>query len=1023
MSSVKDNKSSAEGGPASPPTYWRSLGEWAGDPELLERLRHEFADREPEAPTAPERRRFMQLMSASLAFGAAGCRWKEDKLMPLVQNPEGSAPGIASYYNTSMELQGHAVGLRVKSYEGRPIKIEGNPAHPDSLGAANAFHQASILELYDPDRSRTPVESNKPASLDDFLKFARKHFADLITQRGEGLRILASRSSSPSIKDMRSRLGERFPLSKWVEYEPVSDVNVRAGAVLAFGSVHRTHYALDKAKVIVSLDADFLGLEPNMVASSRAFAASRQPENGKMSRLYVVESGLTVTGSAADHRLAVRAESVKALAVALDAQLSALLAPPAEMGAAQPAPATALLQDAGVQKFLAALVKDLAANPGASVIVVGSEQPAEVHALAHRLNAILKNVPSTVSYSELDSLDTRTDDQAIRLLAEEIASNKVNTLLCFDSNPVLTSPGDLKLADLIGKVKTSIHFGRYFDETAAVCGWHVPASHYLETWGDARGWDGTVSLIQPLIATLHSSLSPLELLAEMTRDSENKALGIVRRTHSAVVRDERTWRAAVHDGMIAGTAAARVSPELRALAPVGFRNEELGGLEAESGKLELRLRLDNRLFDGRFANNGWLMELPDPITKLTWDNALLLSPVTANKLGIKDGMLVELTFGERRLVAPVLLVPGQAAGTAQLALGYGRTHAGVVAGNTQGQGDLQVPAVGVNAYSLRGPDLWHFASGLTLKKTGGTYPLATTQDKHGIDPIGREGTQQRLPLIVREGTLHKYQEEPDFAQHLVHHPPLLSLWEEPHQYDGHRWGMAVDLNKCTGCSACVVACQAENNIPVVGKDRVLMGREMHWMRIDRYFKGDPNEPTVSNQPVMCQQCEHAPCEQVCPVGATMHNSEGLNDMTYNRCIGTRYCSNNCPYKVRRFNYFNFHDDMKQERNQVKGMVFNPEVTVRSRGVMEKCTYCVQRINLTKIDARNNNRELKDGDIVTACQQTCPTGAIVFGDLNDKQSQVAQQQNRPRSYALLQELNIRPRTQYLALVRNPNPELG
>jgi molybdopterin-containing oxidoreductase family iron-sulfur binding subunit len=1023
MSSVKDNKSSAEGASASPPTYWRSLGEWAGDPDLLERLRHEFVDREPEAPSAPERRRFMQLMSASLAFGAAGCRWKEDKLMPLVQNPEGRAPGTASYYNTSMELQGHAVGLRVKSFEGRPIKIEGNPAHQDSLGAANAFHQASILELYDPDRSRTPVQNHKPATLDAFFEFARKHFGDLITRRGEGLRILAGRTSSPSIKDMRSRLGALFPLSKWVDYEPVSDVNVRAGAVLAFGSVHRTHYAFDKAKVIVSLDADFLGLESNMVANSRAFAAGRQPESGKMSRLYVVESGLTVTGSVADHRLAVRAASVKALVVALDAQLSALLAPPAELGAAQPAPAAAVLQDPAVQKFVSALVKDLAANPGASLVVVGSDQPAEVHAIAHRLNAILKNVPTTVSYSELDSLDTRTDDQGIRLLAEEIAGNKVNTLLCFESNPVFTSPGDLDFGALVGKVKTTIHFGRYFDETAAVCGWHVPASHYLETWGDARGWDGTVSLIQPLIAPLHSSLSPLELLAALIRDSESKALGIVRRSHATVIRDDRSWRAAVHDGMIGGTASARVSPELRALAPVGFRDDELGGLDAENGKLELRLRLDNRLFDGRFANNGWLMELPDPITKLTWDNAVLLSPVTANKLGIKDGMLVELAFGDRRVVAPVLLVPGQALGTAQLALGYGRTHAGVVAGNTQGQGDLQVPAVGVNAYKMRGPDLWHFASGLTLKKTGDTYPLATTQDKHGIDPIGREGTQDRLPLIVREGTLNKYQEEPDFAQHLVHHPPLLSLWEEPHQYDGHRWGMAVDLNKCTGCSACVVACQSENNIPVVGKDRVLMGREMHWMRIDRYFKGHPDQPTVSNQPVMCMHCEHAPCEQVCPVGATMHNSEGLNDMTYNRCIGTRYCSNNCPYKVRRFNYFNFHEDMKQERNQVKGMVFNPEVTVRSRGVMEKCTYCVQRINLTKIDARNNNREIKDGDIVTACQQTCPTGAIVFGDLNDKQSQVAQLQNRPRSYALLEELNVRPRTQYLALIRNPNPELG
>jgi len=685
-------------------------------------------------------------------------------------------------------------------------------------------------------------------------------------------------------------------------------------------------------------------------------------------------------------------------------------------------PVAPALEDGGVKKFLDALVNDLAANPGTSVVVAGTTQPAEVHAIVHRLNAILQNVPSTVSYTELDSTDTRTDEQALQVLTEEIKAGRVNTLVCFDTNPVFTSPGDLDLGALLAKVKTTVHLGRYFDETAAVSSWHVPSCHYLETWGDGRAWDGTVSLMQPLIAPLHSSLCPLEFLAAISKDSERTSLGIVRRTHGAVVKDDRSWRAAVHDGMIPGTAAPRVLPELRPLGPIGFRGDELGGGEAENGKLELSLALDTRLFDGRFANNGWLMELPDPVTKLTWDNALLLNPTTAKKLGIKDGMLVELSLGDRRLVAPVLLVPGQAPGSAQLALGYGRTRAGLVAGNVA-DGDEHAESVGVNAYRLRGAGLWHFGSGLTLTNTGKTYPLATTQDKHGIDQIGGEGTQQRLPVIVREATFSKYQEEPDFARHMVHHPPLLSLWEEPHQYDGHRWGMSVDLNKCTGCSACVVACQAENNIPVVGKDRVLMGREMHWMRIDRYFKGDPGQPSVSNQPVMCQQCEHAPCEQVCPVGATMHNSEGLNDMTYNRCIGTRYCSNNCPYKVRRFNYFNFHEDMKQERNQVKGMVFNPEVTVRSRGVMEKCTYCVQRINLTKIDARNNHREIQDGEIKTACQQTCPTGAIIFGDLNDKQSQVAQLQARPRSYALLEELNVRPRTQYLAQVRNPNPELG
>ncbi|HTM45900.1 MAG TPA: TAT-variant-translocated molybdopterin oxidoreductase [Polyangiaceae bacterium] len=1020
MSSVKDK--------STPPLYWRSLEERARDPELLERLRHEFADRDPGEPSSQDRRRFMQVMGASLAFGAAtGCRWQEDKLMPFTRTPEGMVPGVPSYYNTAMELNGHSVGLRVKSYDGRPIKIEGNPLHKDSQGAASAIAQAAILELYDPDRSRTPMQVQggqaAPTSLAEFKKFARKHFSEVMSQRGEGLRVLTTRTSSPSFKDMKARFGALFPLAKWMEYEPVSDVNARAGSVLAFGSVHRAHYAFDKAKVILSLDADFLGIEPNSVSHSRLFASTRVPESETMSRLYAVESALSITGCSADHRLPLRSELIKAFTAALDYQVSQRLAPPAGLGVAQPMPAAPFLADAEVKKFFDALVKDLVANAGSSVVVAGCSQPAEVHALVHRLNAVLGNVPNTVSYTQLDSTDTRTDEQLMQQLADEIKAGRVSTVLCLDTNPVYNAPGSADFKSLLAKVKTTVHIGRYFDETARLSSFHAPLCHFLETWSDGLSWDGGVTLVQPLIAPLHESICPLEFLASVIRDSETTSLGIVRRTHREVIRDDRTWRAAVHDGAIPGTEAKRVTPELRAFGVFGFAVNELGEMNVGNGKLEISLALDSHLHDGRFANNGWLMECPDPVTKLTWDNAVLVNPGTAKELGIQNGALVEVSVAERHITVPALLSPGQAKGSLRLALGYGRTSAGVVAGNINAAEDARADSVGVNAFALRGPGLWHFGSGATVKNSGKSFPLATTQDKHGIDPIGQKGTEDRLPLIVRETTFEKYKEEPDFAKHKVHHPPLLSLWEEPVQYDGHRWGMSVDLNKCTGCGACVIACQAENNIPVVGKDRVMMGREMQWMRIDRYFSGDSDTPKVSNQPVMCQQCEHAPCEQVCPVGATQHNHEGLNDMTYNRCIGTRYCSNNCPYKVRRFNYFNFHEDMKQERNQVKGMVFNPEVTVRSRGVMEKCTYCVQRINLVKIDARNNQRDLVDGEIQTACQQTCPTGAIVFGDLNDKSSHVAQLQGRPRSYALLEELNIRPRTQYLAQVRNPNPELG
>jgi molybdopterin-containing oxidoreductase family iron-sulfur binding subunit len=606
-------------------------------------------------------------------------------------------------------------------------------------------------------------------------------------------------------------------------------------------------------------------------------------------------------------------------------------------------------------------------------------------------------------------------------LVDAISAGSVETLLILDANAAYSAPADVDFVAALGRVAVTISSSLYLDETARRCRWHVPMAHYLESWGDVRASDGTISIQQPLVAPLYGGRSCIELLAILTRDSRAEGEQIVRRALANVLPDESAWRRALHDGVVAESAWPPVSRTLLPQAGMLLSAEEKSGVALDNGQLELTLAPDPRVFDGRFANNGWLQELPESASKLTWDNALMLSPRTGKELGLRDGGLARLSLGEASLTVPVLFVPGQGPGALKLYLGHGRTAAGRVGG--QDQGDERAEPVGVNAYALRTRSHAGFVRGARVEALSGRASLATTQDKHTMDRIGTFGTADRLPMLVREAKLAEYREHPDFAAHKVHHPPLLSLWKEPVKYEGHKWGMSIDLNKCTGCNGCVVACQSEKNIPVVGKERVAMGREMHWIRVDRYFQGDPEQPETAHQPVPCMHCEHAPCEQVCPVGATVHSSEGLNEMTYNRCIGTRYCSNNCPYKVRRFNYFNFHEDMKEEKNQVKGMVFNPEVTVRFRGVMEKCSYCVQRIQEGKFKAGRDNRPLTDGEITTACQDSCPTQAIVFGDLQDAGSAVSARKRDPRDYSLLEELNVRPRTTYLARVKNPHPELG
>jgi molybdopterin-containing oxidoreductase family iron-sulfur binding subunit len=1005
--------------------FWRSLAEFenpAGPSETPE------FNTPLDPPTTAERRTFLKLTGATVALASAtACRYPEDKLLPFTQQPEGVIPGVPRYFMTAMELRGAAVGLKVKSFDGRPIKIDGNPSHPDSLGATSAQHQAALLELYDPDRSRAFAKGNAQSESNEieFRTFALDHFKALRAQQGRGLVVLSGWSSSPSAADMRTRWQARFPEAKWYEYEPGSTDNERLGSQLAFGAAYRSHLRLDKASVIVSLDADLLGGRADSLAVARGWSKGRDPA-APMNRMYVFESSLSETGSGADHRFAIRAEHIKAVAAFLDSELSRRASGASLSGAAQPKPAAKFLEEPQLQKILAAAVSDLLENRGKSIVVAGAAQPPEVHAIVHRINALLGNVGTTVQHTAVrGAIDLGSADSLANLVLE-MSSGRVETLLVLDSNPVYTSPGDVDFAGALGKVKTKIHTGLYRDETAQRCDWHVPLAHFLEAWGDVRASDGTISIQQPVIAPLYGGKSAIELLAILSGDAVSAGQEIVSRALGDQARDPRLWRKAIHDGVLPNSAWAIETPVLRGLEPVAFTPGELSGLDVEPEQLELVLAPDPKLYDGRFANNGWLQELPDQATKLTWDNALLVSPKTAKVLGVTDQMLVTVSVEGRSLSVPALLSPGQAAGSVKLYLGYGRTAAGRVGGIKGGKfgWDDDVGTIGVNAYPLRSKNLWSFGRGATVKISSNRFKLATTQDKHTMDRIGKFGTEERLPMLVRQANLKEYKAEPDFAKHVVHHPPLLSLWKEPVEYTGPKWAMSIDLNKCTGCSGCVVACQAENNIPVVGKERVAMGREMQWLRIDRYFEGeDPDQPETAHQPIPCMHCEHAPCEQVCPVGATMHSHDGLNDMTYNRCIGTRYCSNNCPYKVRKFNYFNFHEELKEERNQVKEMAFNPDVTVRFRGVMEKCTYCVQRIRETTARASRENRPMKADEVTTACQDSCPTQAIIFGDAANPQSEVAARKGDSRDYSLLEELNVRPRTTYLARVKNPHPELG
>jgi len=994
--------------------YWRSLDELAQTPEFKEAVQREFPNDEWNRLPPATRRQFLKVMGASIAFaGLTSCRWPKEEIVPFASRPEGRAPGVPEQYSTAMEIGGSALGLLVTSVDGRPIKNEGNPLHPDSLGALPATAQADILQLYDPDRSQRLVYRQSGQDFvktwDDFVVWA----GEKIAGTGAGVAVLAEPTSSPSMARMRALFDEIMPDAAWFDYQPVSRDAERLGTAIAYGRPLRVHAHLDHAKVIACFDADPFFDHPAAIPMSRQFTEARQPSQNGICRLWVAEPSFTITGGKADHRQAVPGSVVPKLLAMLARELVATHQLPLSERATNLEAAFGSASADG-DSFVTELAVDLMAHRGSGVILVGPGQAPEVHALAAVLNDALGAVRTTLSYTDVSDPERPSHMQAIADLSSRMSSGAVETLLILGGNPVYDAPADLGFGDLLAKVPNTVHLSLYNDETSLRCGWHLPRAHSLESWGDGLAWDGTVTLQQPLIEPLYGGRTPLEVMATVLAEAAPNGYDIVRGT-AAISFDggdfETNWKRALHDGVIDGTRRPPATIELDGSRLAGA-GADLAALVAAAAptaqRPELVLTADRKLYDGRWANNAWQQELPDAITKTTWDNVLQVAPPTARKFGLSEGDVVEVSAAGAVVELPVSLVPGQAAATLTAALGYGRTAAGTV-GN----------GVGSDVYRLRSTSSPWLVPEVDLRKTGRNITLASTQDHFAIDAIGFGARNSRISTLVREADINHYLADPEVFHHMDHHPPLVSLWKD-NKYEGEQWGMAIDLNACNGCNACVVACQAENNVPVVGRAQVINQREMHWLRIDRYFKTEPgvgpldvDDAEIVFQPMTCVQCENAPCEQVCPVAATQHTEDGINAMVYNRCIGTRYCSNNCPFKVRRFNFFNYHKDLKE----VEKLQFNPEVTVRSRGVMEKCTYCVQRIQQVRIGARNDNRPLRDGEIVPACAQTCPTKAIAFGDLNDPASEVSRLREDNRAYATLAELNIRPRTQYLARLSN------
>ncbi len=957
--------------------YWRSLNELANSPEFEKVIEQEYP-RQASLLGTLNRRDFLKVLGASLALaGLTACVPQgSDKILPYVKPPEVLLPGKPVLFASTVLQDGYGQGVLITTTMGRPIKVDGNPKHPATLGGSDVFMQALPLELYDPERLKQVMNQKTAKTWGDFTNALGSLSGNW--GQGAGLRILSGMTTSPSLIDQMGALLKKYPQAKWVQFSPVARNNSLAGANLVFGQPYEPVYDFSKADVILSLDCDFLFAEPGHVRYGRDFGVRRQPisANGTMNRLYMIEGSSTMTGSNADHRLAVKPSQIEGFARAIAARLGLAV--------------TAPTGDVAGQPWLDALTADLKSAGKGALVLAGERQPAAVHALAYAINQALGAVGNTVNFIAPVAQGYAGDGYtALKTLAQEMSSGAVDTLVILDSNPAYTAPADLDFVKAMGKVKNVITLANAMDETAVLSSWAIPAAHSMESWGDARAFDGTISIIQPTIEPLYGGKSALELIAALLGQPVARGYDLLRTYWQGQLKGgdfALTWRDLLGKGVIADTASAPI-----ASLPTATLNG-MGALPAAASGMEIVFEPDYTVWDGRFTNNAWLQELPKPLSKLTWDNAAYLSPATATKLAITDGDMLILHVGERNMQAAASIQPGQPDDVVVLSLGYGRKEGGSVLANS-----------GFNANLIRTSAAPWFQSGLQVTKGREKYTLATTHEHWTME--NRD--------LVRSTDLEDYKAHPNFAHDGEEQAITLYGQEER---TGYAWGMSINLNSCIGCNACVIACQSENNIPTVGKDQVIRGREMHWIRIDRYYKGSANRPRFVYQPVPCMHCEKAPCEVVCPVEATSHSAEGINEMTYNRCVGTRYCANNCPYKVRRFNFYKYVDENVASMRALR----NPDVTARSRGVMEKCTYCVQRVNEARIQAEAEGRPIADGEVQTACQVACPTQAIVFGNINDANSTVRKLKDLPLNYGLLADLGTQPRTTYVAQVKNPNP---
>ncbi|HSU85778.1 MAG TPA: TAT-variant-translocated molybdopterin oxidoreductase [Chthoniobacterales bacterium] len=968
------------------PLYWRSLDELAAAPQFENWLHREFPQGASEWTNELHRRDFLRLMGASVALAGLGACTKQpiEKIVPYVDRPEELIPGKPLYFASATTFAGYGQGIVATSNEGRPTKIEGNRAHPASLGATSIWAQADVLDLYDPDRAKTVTNGDSVSTWGAFLDWLNQTLPAQIASGGAGLRFLTQNVTSPTLAGQFQAIRQKYPGASWHQWEPLSrDAlrEARAGGV--FGA--ETLYDFSKAKVIVAFDSDFLYLHPAALRHARDFAAGRRietPAGATMSRFYAAEPTPSVTGSNADHRLPVAAHEIGGLVASLAALVGA-------GGEAPQLPST----------WLRSAAEDLRANAGAGIVIAGETQPPEVHALVAQINASLGNIGSTIRHCAPVEAEPVNQLGSLKTLVDEMRRGVVQLLVICGGNPVYDAPFDLDFAGALKKVKLRLHHSLHANETSRLCQWHLPATHFLESWSDVCAFDGTVTIVQPLVEPLYDSVSTHQLLAAfLQQQPARSSYELVRATwQKANPSDafEAQWGKVLSDGLIPST-PTELTPATASSLPAATAPKSATPVP---GTLEIIFRPDPNILDGRYANNGWLQELPKPFSKITWDNAAFVSPALAQREQLQNGDYIELSYRGRKLGAPVWILPGQAENSVTLHLGYGRRSAGRVGTNK-----------GYNAYTLRTSDaLWQDV-GLTIRKTDRHLKFATTQNHFTIE--GRD--------MYRAGTLAQFVRQPGFAAKMAEAPKHEETLYYPDEFRkaGYAWGMVIDLNTCIGCNACTIACQAENNIPVVGKAQVIAGREMHWIRVDTYYAGLPNEPKFHHQPVPCMHCEMAPCELVCPVAATMHDDEGLNVQVYNRCVGTRYCSNNCPYKVRRFNFLEYNGALSASEKLLK----NPDVTVRCRGVMEKCTYCLQRINAARITAQLAQRKIRDGEITPACAQVCPAEAITFGDIHDPKSRVSRLKQRPLDYGMLAELNTRPRTSYSAKLRNPNPQL-